>query len=377
MEVTIQCLASMDKRFGDSGLTDVHASPTTEPPDDIGIASNRDPLAPRPEFLKNISDILNSESNPSQNSEKLLTDLRGALNSLETLVGDLEKTSSAEHKRSQQYIRSAFQSRYTDALHNESKAIAEKSETLQDMQKLAGIQARLGDLINGGQASESDRNPNNWTHSGRTFNAIEEYSSAPGNVQISSNDHEESSSSNANIISNDNSESEIFSEPPDSNSDAIKDEERIPESPEKVDHLTNQLIHPANNSEIDEAEQVDLSANTNSESSEDIALSSAPTNPPRFGLVTGGALLLGRVALAIVTGGTIPLLDGGKDVFVGTRDGNIDRAAVGAAKLAAGAAILIGIASANPALFAGGVIIYSGCLLYEYRDDITHFGKHR
>ncbi len=89
------------------------------------------------------------------------------------------------------------------------------------------------------------------------------------------------------------------------------------------------------------------------------------------GIVSGGALMTGRIALGTTTGGAVAVIDGGRDIYTGIRDGNIERTAVGGVKAGAGTAMLAGVATANPVLIAGGAIAYTGAVVYENRDAIV------
>lgn len=89
------------------------------------------------------------------------------------------------------------------------------------------------------------------------------------------------------------------------------------------------------------------------------------------GVVSGVALLGGRVALGTATGGVVATIDGAKDIYIGVRDGNVEKTTVGVIKSGAGAAMLAGVATANPILIAGGAIAYGGAAIYESRDAIA------
>jgi len=89
-------------------------------------------------------------------------------------------------------------------------------------------------------------------------------------------------------------------------------------------------------------------------------------------MVAGGAMMAGRVALGTTTGGAVAVVDGAKDIYVGVRDGNIEKAATGGVKTAAGGAMIAGVATANPILIAGGAIAYGGAVVYENREAIAN-----
>jgi len=181
-------------------------------------------------------------------------------------------------------------------------------------------------------------NPTSWMHSGRTFSTVEEASTSTDENQP----HEKTEYS-------------------------VNDDEQL------RPFSTVQSVATLKSITIDGEENFEKAA----ANEHDGYTASHQTSPePRsIGVFAGSVLLTARVALGIITGGTVTLIDGGRDLYVGTRDGIINKAALGASKLAAGAAILIGITSANPALLAGGAIIYSSCLLFEYRAAITLHGK--
>jgi len=92
-------------------------------------------------------------------------------------------------------------------------------------------------------------------------------------------------------------------------------------------------------------------------------------------VVSGAALMTGRIALGTTTGGAVAVVDGAKDLYVGVRDGNVEKAATGGVKTAAGGAMIAGVATANPVLIAGGAIAYGGAVIYENRDAIYNAGK--
>lgn len=92
-------------------------------------------------------------------------------------------------------------------------------------------------------------------------------------------------------------------------------------------------------------------------------------------MVAGGALIAGRVALGTTTGGAVAVVDGAKDIYVGIRDGNVEKAATGGVKTAAGGAMIAGVATANPILIAGGAIAYGGAVVYENRKAIANGAK--
>ncbi len=87
------------------------------------------------------------------------------------------------------------------------------------------------------------------------------------------------------------------------------------------------------------------------------------------------ALMGGRVALGTTTGGAVAVIDGAKDIYTGIRDGNVEKTAVGSVKTGAGAAMIAGVASANPLLIAGGAVAYGGAVIYENREAIASAAK--
>ena len=92
-------------------------------------------------------------------------------------------------------------------------------------------------------------------------------------------------------------------------------------------------------------------------------------------IVSGAALMTGRVALGTATGGAVAVVDGAKDLYVGIRDKNVEKAATGGVKTAAGGAMIAGVATANPILIAGGAIAYGGAVVYENRKAIANGAK--
>jgi hypothetical protein len=92
-------------------------------------------------------------------------------------------------------------------------------------------------------------------------------------------------------------------------------------------------------------------------------------------MVSGGAMIAGRMALGTTTGGAVAVVDGAKDIYTGIRDGNVEKAAVGTVKSGAGAAMIAGVATANPILIAGGAIAYGGAVIYDNREAIGNAGK--
>jgi hypothetical protein len=85
--------------------------------------------------------------------------------------------------------------------------------------------------------------------------------------------------------------------------------------------------------------------------------------------------MTGRVALGTATGGAVAVVDGAKDLYVGIRDKNVEKAATGGVKAGAGTAMLAGVATANPVLIAGGAIAYGGAIVYENRKAIAGGAK--
>ena len=93
------------------------------------------------------------------------------------------------------------------------------------------------------------------------------------------------------------------------------------------------------------------------------------------GVVSGAAMIGGRLALGTTTGGAVAVIDGAKDIYVGVRDGNVEKAAVGAVKSGAGGAMIAGVATANPVLIVGGAVAYGGAVIYENREAIANGAK--
>lgn len=93
------------------------------------------------------------------------------------------------------------------------------------------------------------------------------------------------------------------------------------------------------------------------------------------GVVSGAAMVGGRLALGTSTGGAVAIIDGAKDIYTGIRDGDAEKAVVGGVKSGAGAAMMAGVATANPVLIAGGAIAYGGAVIYENREAIANGAK--
>ncbi|MGD8914117.1 MAG: hypothetical protein PVJ68_15430 [Candidatus Thiodiazotropha sp.] len=91
-------------------------------------------------------------------------------------------------------------------------------------------------------------------------------------------------------------------------------------------------------------------------------------------VVSSMALLGGRMTLGTATGGVAAIIDGAKDVYIGVRDGSVEKTAVGTIKAGAGTAMIAGIVTANPILIAGGAVAYCGAAVYESRDAIASAG---
>jgi len=89
-------------------------------------------------------------------------------------------------------------------------------------------------------------------------------------------------------------------------------------------------------------------------------------------VVAGGAMLAGRVALGTTAGGVAAVIDGGVGIYKGIRDHNVEEAAVGGVKTAAGAAMIAGVVTANPVLIVGGAVTYGAALVYENREAIKN-----
>lgn len=96
----------------------------------------------------------------------------------------------------------------------------------------------------------------------------------------------------------------------------------------------------------------------------------ANTGAGTTSIVSAGALLTGRVALGTTTGGVVAVVDGGRDIYTGLRDGNTEQTLVGTVKAGAGTAMIAGVATANPLLIAGGAVAYTGAVVYESREAI-------
>ncbi|MEL6186349.1 MAG: hypothetical protein AAFU79_17125 [Myxococcota bacterium] len=93
------------------------------------------------------------------------------------------------------------------------------------------------------------------------------------------------------------------------------------------------------------------------------------------GVVSGAAMVGGRLALGTSTGGAVAIIDGAKDIYTDIRDGDAEKAVVGGVKSGAGAAMMAGVATANPVLIAGGAIAYGGAVIYENREAIANGAK--
>lgn len=88
-------------------------------------------------------------------------------------------------------------------------------------------------------------------------------------------------------------------------------------------------------------------------------------------MAAGGAMIAGRVALGTTLGGAAATGDGLKDIYLGVRDGDVEKGVVGTVKTAAGGAMIAGVATANPVLIAGGAVTYGGAIVYENREAIA------
>jgi len=89
-------------------------------------------------------------------------------------------------------------------------------------------------------------------------------------------------------------------------------------------------------------------------------------------LETGGgiAVIGGRFALGTGLGGAGAVIDGGRDMYLGVRDGDVERGAIGGAKTIGGGLMLAGVASANPVLVVVGGLVYLGAVIYDNWDSI-------
>lgn len=82
------------------------------------------------------------------------------------------------------------------------------------------------------------------------------------------------------------------------------------------------------------------------------------------GMISGTALIGGRLALGTTTGRVVATIDGAKDLYTGFRDADVEKTVVGTIKSGAGVAMMYGVATVNPALIAGGAIVYGGAVIY-------------
>ena len=89
------------------------------------------------------------------------------------------------------------------------------------------------------------------------------------------------------------------------------------------------------------------------------------------GVVSGVALMTGRVAIGTGTGGVVAVIDGGKDIYTGVRDADVEKGVVGTVKVSAGSAMIAGVVTVNPVLIAGGAVAYGGAVIYESREAIA------
>lgn len=92
-------------------------------------------------------------------------------------------------------------------------------------------------------------------------------------------------------------------------------------------------------------------------------------------MVAGGALLAGAGGLAAGAGGVGALVDGGRDVIQGIRNGNTEQTVVGGVKSGAGAMMMAGAMTGNPLLVAGGAVVYGGAVIYQNREAIGKFAS--
>lgn len=94
--------------------------------------------------------------------------------------------------------------------------------------------------------------------------------------------------------------------------------------------------------------------------------------------VTGGAAntfsgvagLMGRGILGTYGAGIAAVIDGGRDVYHGVREKNLERGLLGGTKSLGGTLMLTGAATGNPFLIGAGALTYGGALIYEHRKAI-------
>jgi len=319
----------MDNRIGNAGGIPPHASSDEKSHKERRDAPNKtqgDALQERFNAAGEQRPIQNLIDEPI-NPKDVISELRSSLLSLEEIINKQESSLSSSNQ-SQPRFTKADQTANGEQLKELSGLLMDITQSTPDQQKMREIQARLDSLSGEVTASHSNANPTSWTHSGRTFSTVRESS-----VQT---DVDQSYESIGELDNGNSQQSYTSTERPSHTGNELTSEKALPDG-----------------------------------SSETLVSSEPATQPQSIGIVAGGVLLSGLVALGIITGGTVTLLDGGRDVYLGTRDGEIDKAAIGASKLAAGASILIGITTANPASLAGGAIIYAGSLLYQHREVLT------
>ena len=85
---------------------------------------------------------------------------------------------------------------------------------------------------------------------------------------------------------------------------------------------------------------------------------------------SGVAIIGGRFALGTTLGGAGAVVDGGRDVYLGIRDGDLERGAIGGVKTLGGSLMLAGAATANPVLIVVGGLVYLGAVVYDNWDSI-------
>ena len=92
-------------------------------------------------------------------------------------------------------------------------------------------------------------------------------------------------------------------------------------------------------------------------------------------IATGSLIISGKVAAGTTVGAAVAIVDGGKDVVVGIRDGDTKRTVVGTVKLAAGSTMSYGIYTGQPVVIVIGGVTYAGVIIYEQKDVIVHGAK--
>ena len=95
-----------------------------------------------------------------------------------------------------------------------------------------------------------------------------------------------------------------------------------------------------------------------------------------LGTVTACSLVIsGKVATGTTVGAVVAVVDAGKDIVEGIRDGDTKRTVVGTVKFAAISATSAGFYTGQPVFVVIGGVTYAGVIIYEQKDAIVHGAK--